>query len=656
MRLFIKELEIRDWKGVKHESFQFENKETTFEGANGTGKTSLFDAVLWCLFGIDHLDRSDHEIRPTKNGLPVHHLNSEVMMRLTVDDLHELSLKRVYKEDWVKPKTKTEEEYKGNTTEYSINEVTVQKKEYDAKVASICSVNGFKAVTNTRYFTSLKRDEQRKILFDMAGLISDEQVANGNLEFEELLKEVTGISFDAFKKTLTAKKKKIQDSIDDNVPRIAELKRNQPEEQNWQELQEKLNAKEKALESIEAGLADVAVKSEEENKKRLDIQDQINKTEQVNHGLKISDENLHNESIENLKQKIRHLEIVKGDRTRDGKTKSVRLDFLKGERARLQVKKDELLKEYHSISAETIVFKEGEFICPTCKRSLEESDIEERQQHMTEEFNRSKTERIEKNIREGKSLKTQIEAYDKEIEEIGEVSLADVSDIENEIVKIKEALSKAEVAPLTYKDSASYKANEKRIADLRTLLQSGNTNPSDTDLKAQKEALKGEIKELNASLSLRDTITNTVARINELEGQTRSLNQAKADLEKKEQTIRNFEDAKSKKVEDAVNKQFSLVRFRLFRTQVDGQVVPDCECMANGVLYSTLNNAMQIAAGLDIIKALNRHYNLYAPVFVDNRESVTEIPDMDCQIINLVVNPQRKKLIQVSQTEGALFS
>jgi len=73
--------------------------------------------------------------------------------------------------------------------------------------------------------------------------------------------------------------------------------------------------------------------------------------------------------------------------------------------------------------------------------------------------------------------------------------------------------------------------------------------------------------------------------------------------------------------------------------------------MVDGVPFSTLNNAMQIAAGLDIIHAISNKHGVSAPIWIDNRESVTEIPKMETQIINLVVDPRYFKLQQV-QTES----
>ena len=154
---------------------------------------------------------------------------------------------------------------------------------------------------------------------------------------------------------------------------------------------------------------------------------------------------------------------------------------------------------------------------------------------------------------------------------------------------------------------------------------------------------------MTIELASRETIENTDKRIKELEGQKKTLNQEKTDLEKKEFVISQFEDAKSAEFELRINKLFSLVQFRLFKKQVDGQTVPDCECMVDGVLYSTLNNAAQINAGLDIIRAISKHYNMYAPIFIDNRESVVVIPEMQCQVINLVVDKSYSKLTYISE-------
>lgn len=60
-----------------------------------------------------------------------------------------------------------------------------------------------------------------------------------------------------------------------------------------------------------------------------------------------------------------------------------------------------------------------------------------------------------------------------------------------------------------------------------------------------------------------------------------------------------------------------------------------------------LNNAMKINAGLDIINTLTDYYNFKAPIFIDNRESVNEIVDVESQVINLIVSKHKNLRVEV---------
>jgi hypothetical protein len=86
------------------------------------------------------------------------------------------------------------------------------------------------------------------------------------------------------------------------------------------------------------------------------------------------------------------------------------------------------------------------------------------------------------------------------------------------------------------------------------------------------------------------------------------------------------------------------VTFKLFDVQINGGEVECCETLINGVPFSDANNASKINAGLDIINTLCYHHNVFAPIFIDNRESVVEIIPISSQIINLIVSPGVSKL------------
>ncbi len=97
-------------------------------------------------------------------------------------------------------------------------------------------------------------------------------------------------------------------------------------------------------------------------------------------------------------------------------------------------------------------------------------------------------------------------------------------------------------------------------------------------------------------------------------------------------------------LDDKINSKFKLARFKMFNVLINGGIEECCETIYNGVPYSDLNKGAKIQIGLDIIRTLQDHYNFSCPVWIDNRESIIKIPEMDCQIISLIVNGDDKKL------------
>ena len=117
-------------------------------------------------------------------------------------------------------------------------------------------------------------------------------------------------------------------------------------------------------------------------------------------------------------------------------------------------------------------------------------------------------------------------------------------------------------------------------------------------------------------------------------------------LEGMEFTIAAFSKAKIEAVESRINHLFSIVRFKMFETQINGGEVETCEATVDGVPYSDLNNAMKINAGLDIINAICKSEGVTAPIFIDNAESINELMPTESQMIRLVVTEDDTLIIQ----------
>jgi exonuclease SbcC len=642
MKLELKQLNIKRFKGLVNQSFTFDTQEAWIFGKNGSGKTSLFDSFTWCLFGKDHLGRSDHEIKSyDKAGKIIPRTDVEVEVIIFVDGANR-KLRRCYQEVWVKPKTEIEEVSKGHTTEYFIDDVKVSKSRYDNLVSTLCDDIVFKTITNPLYFTSLKADEQRKLLFSMVNL-TDEEIAEGNAEFKSLLLELTGKSLEDFKKSISNQKARIKPELIGLPERIAGLKEGMPEMPDEEKITLEISQKQARVDEIDQILNDSAKKAENQNHKRMEVQQQINALELNQQEIVFQHTTKLNEERSAIRTRITEIEqTVKNFQSQIKQNQEKRVALV-DERGKANQRLEQLRAQWKTIKADEIHFPEGAFKCPTCDRLLEVADIEAKQMELTAKFNQEKARRLEENKTAGLSVVARIKEIDQELEQIAETNQP-AAFSGTKIDALNASLDAIEKRIGEYVKDTHYIQNAKDIEQLKQKLSTIDIAEDNSSLIEEKKTLTMELDQLKSKTALKSVVANTNERIKQLEERIRVLNQEMANLEKKEYLVKQFEFTKNSEYEARINSMFRFVKFRLFKTQVDGQVVPIFECMVNGVPFSTLNNAMQIGAGLDIIDAISAKRNMYAPIWIDNRESITEIPHMETQIINLVVDAKYSSL------------
>ena len=168
--------------------------------------------------------------------------------------------------------------------------------------------------------------------------------------------------------------------------------------------------------------------------------------------------------------------------------------------------------------------------------------------------------------------------------------------------------------------------------------------PDASELKARKEGIQSNIDGLKRRLMGKAAIDSANKRIAELEIEYRARQAELAQLEGMEYTVAQFVKARISKVEGRINGLFKLVRFKMYEKQINGGETETCEAMVDGVPFSDLNSAARINAGLDIINAFSASNGIVAPVFIDNRESVTTLIKTKAQLVNLIVDGNCKQL------------
>ena len=646
-KVILKQISFLNFKGFKDFQITFNDDVTSVFGKNGTGKTTIFDGFTWLLFGKDSQDRKQFNLKTLdENGNYIPKLPHEVSATIE-DDGETIELCRRLKDKWVKRRGQVDEEFLGNEEERLYNNVPMSVKEWNEKISNICPEDIFKLITNPKHFVSQKTDVQRKMLFKMAGEISDNEIAEGNEDFTALLASLTGKTMEEYKKEIHEKKKRIKSEIEFIPARIDERKRDLAEivEPDYDAIEESINQKSEKKKKIEDEMLDLIQKNDSikkeydemfrglwilnnrknnlekeiEDKLMAEYRDFMSKKSAIESEISIQKDN-----IKNLSQRK---EIA--DKT---------LEDMKNYR-------NQLIDEWKTINDSKVTFSENDFICPVCHRPLDVDDIEKRQQDMVENFNLDKARRLEENNRKGQGLKRMMEDTIANISSIDKEIKSAFDEIErlkslNEYRMGMANPSESGLVRKTIDGNEEYKmlleeivVNENKLKEL--------SNCKSVSFESQKEeisTLASEINDLRIKLSVRERANSIKERIIELENNYKKGAQELAELERIEFCMDQFAKAKTEAVEKRINGMFSFVKFKMYETQINGGEVETCEATANGIPYSSQNNAMKINMGIDIINAICKYVGITAPIIVDNAESVNEIIPTQSQLIKLVVS------------------
>ncbi|HHW94431.1 MAG TPA: AAA family ATPase, partial [Mogibacterium sp.] len=207
----IKSLILRNFKGIRNFELNTDGKDVSIMGDNASGKTSLFDSFTWLLFGKDSLNRADFEIKTLKpDGKPEHGLEHSVEAILQLEDGSQIALKKVFREKWTKKKGSATATFTGHTTDYFIDGVPVQKKEYDARIAEIADENIFRLLTDPRYFNEIMHwTDRRKLLLEVCGDVSDQEVVSSNNGLSRLAEILGKRTIEQHRKVILARRAEI---------------------------------------------------------------------------------------------------------------------------------------------------------------------------------------------------------------------------------------------------------------------------------------------------------------------------------------------------------------------------------------------------------------------------------------------------------------
>lgn len=632
---------MRNFKGQKSLDVPLHPGMNVIAGRNAVGKTTIFDAFLWCLFGKDSDDRSDFNVKTLNaDGEPEHHLEHSVELTLKVDD-QKITFKRVLEEKWTKPKGQKEAIFSGHETSYYVNDVPCSMKEYNLKVETICRPDVFKFITNPMYFPSMPWSKQREILTVIAGTMPEVEPSEA---LAELLGRITGKSLKEYKAEVKKKKDLAQYELDGIEPRVKEndLKKTEVLKlgYDYPAIEKDISAIQHEIAGVDQTIAEVAKQKDAAGQKRIDIQSKINALKITQQRIETDTRILANSAGESARLEFERLTAqLRAKQTAKTDTEAT----ITSENANLEVIEKKIIAlraEWHTENDKRMNVSDDILACPTCGREFEESQVNEKKAALALKFNESKARRLAEIQTEGQSLASRKDEKTALI-----LSLtSDLSDIETEIFKLtqlREAAEKAlpqEVVSITPMLEVHVEYQKNR-AEIETLEQSLThiTVPGVETYQAKRREMDTDLARLTSVLNTRNTIKECDTRIEQLKADQQRLAQLIASYERDEDIMTEHTRAYIRIVEERVNSMFKVARFKMFNILINGSEEETCECMENGVPFRDLNNGMKITVGIDIINTLSDYYHIHAPIWIDNSEGLSVMPETDSQIIGLYV-------------------
>lgn len=622
--VLLKQMKLRNFKGIKELDVDFNCYDTKIYGRNATGKTTIVDAFTWLFFNKDSNGSSDFDIKTRKpSGEYIHNLEHSVEAAIVSNNVV-IKFKKIFKEKYTKQRGSTTATFTGHTTDYFIDDVPKKKKEYDATVNEIFDQQIFQIITDPMFFnTKMKWQDRRNLLIDICGDVNDQDVIASNKDLASLSSVIATKSIDDYRLQLKSQMKPINEELKTIPIKINEAQLAIADIENVDE--DKLafiNNRISELENKRTIALNGGAIAEKETEliklrnKKLLLQQEVPNVKPLKdelYGLSIQEDSLQ-----------RKVERAKDD-----------IKFKESKQVRNEEQRDLLRRKY--VEVNSMQYDESKNICPHCGQTLPSDQIA----GFMEKFNINKSNELQKINTNGKALKEEFDKRSDEITLLNNEVESNQKAINDLQVSIKEKQEEIDNIQNAFKAEQQPKLDAiddeivecEREIDMLKSDTSVSTDAIDEEIKLLKEQ-RSEIESIKAKIQVAETQKK---RIEELEAQEKELSNQYNNMDKMLYLTDLFVKTKVNMLTEKINSHFELCRFKLFEDQINGGLNEVCEVTVNGVSYNDLNNAMKINAGLDVINTVCAFKEAYAPIFIDNCEAVNQTLETQSQQIRLYV-------------------
>lgn len=641
-KIIFKSLTLLNFKGVRSLHVDFGDGLTIISGRNATGKTSIADAIMWVLFDTGYDGNKLEPKTYNKEGKIIkeipHEVELAVRMLYTGTEpafMSEIVLKRTLTDSWKGDECR-------NTFKYYVNDEVVTAGEYKKTVDAICPEDVFRLCSSTKNFVYRPWQEQRNKLQALVGDITTEDITEGNRKYDFVVEALKKQDIDKLVHHIKYKRKEVQEQLDAVPIRLEELNKSLPEAQDWENLA-----------AVKAHLSDKLVKLTNKiqqiriggaNKIYLDgIRKKIELADKRKRNMETSAYNLATEQATKHQSDVitSDVAVKKAQSTVDELKQKMsgysETDIhVKQQKEECEKKADEINDKIDEATKRSWVWNAEDGICPHCGQALPAADVERIKHESEKRFNDRKADdlkALDEDFNKLQHTYTELKNLLEKTEEERKITT-------NQLVEAHKVLKEAEYhklevdaeVPDTYEQILAKKEEYQNVVKELAYLQAELDKPSETsseetakmlyELEKEREPIGIRYNEVLELLATKETFDRISTRIEDI-NKDKETYQNQLDALDEELEIANEYNQKScQLLEDRVNGHFDYVKWSLFKTTLDGEKKPFCECYHVGVPYSRLNTAAKVNAGIDIAYTFARYNEISVPMLLDECESV----------------------------------
>jgi DNA repair exonuclease SbcCD ATPase subunit len=645
-KILIDKICLRYFKGVENKEIVLGDNINVVKGRNGIGKSTIADAISWVLFGTNQSGATKFGIKTKdKDGREIEDVAHSVEISLSVQNEQEGMMCYVLTRSLTE--TRKDDGSVTNNYTYKVDGEVETAGDFKKVVDAICPEEVFRLCSSPYSFTQMDWSEQRKRLNEMFGVPSVEDVTGGDKKYDAIKELLEKDDVDKILKHLNYKRKEVQKNLDEVPVRLEALKNVLPKAEDWAaveklilEKRKEITETRKNLNTIDNGGADFIRKYQNISTLNLDhkrkrimeesAQRRLGEIIKANAEAKTACKKAVAEAeqnIEDLKQKLKSFDgaLEKCD---------ARMNELDAEKA-------DGKEKWKLIKARKWEWNEDDAFCPTCKQALPEDQVQKIMEESKKTFLNNQASDLKKLGDDAARIKEEVKKceenteYFKTEQKTTETALIEARKALIEARKALEEQAKKEEEKVSVETLLAEKPEYKQVCDRIKKIEAEQEKPADEGMSEEDKKLKADVeKKLKDLESEREVLASRLAvkaQWEKVNAQIVGLQEERAQwkeqidsLDEKIKAASDFQKRSCEVLEENVNRRFKLVKWKMFRRQLDGTDKPWCECSVDGVPYSDLNTAAKINAGLDITNTLKQYYGVDVPCVIDNAETVQE--------------------------------